>query len=179
MRRDPLLALLLAGLALPSAAAAKDGTQANHYTITLKEGRVADAPGSRGGEIHVESYSWGAIGQNNNVGANETLTVGSARTETASGQAAGKRQHKPLTITKEWGGASPAILQPPDKGSLTVNGSFPNCTVGARYPAADLASASRRYELKDVVVSGCAAGSMSLKYDKVTVRGWDPQPKQQ
>ncbi len=29
----------------------------------------------------------------------------------ATGQASGKRQHKPVTITKEWGAASPQIFQ--------------------------------------------------------------------
>jgi type VI secretion system secreted protein Hcp len=31
--------------------------------------------------------------------------------DVATGQASGKRQHKPITITKEWGAASPQIFQ--------------------------------------------------------------------
>jgi len=32
--------------------------------------------------------------------------------------------------------------------------------------------------LKDVVISNCAADGMSLDYAKVTVKGWNPEPKQ-
>ena len=35
-----------------------------------------------------------------------------------------------------------------------------------------------RYELKDVVISNCAADGMSLDYGKVTVKGWNPSTKQ-
>jgi type VI secretion system secreted protein Hcp len=31
--------------------------------------------------------------------------------DAATGQASGKRQHKPITITKEWGAASPQLFQ--------------------------------------------------------------------
>jgi len=36
--------------------------------------------------------------------------------DVATGQASGKRQHRPITITKEWGAASPQIFQ-----ALTTN----------------------------------------------------------
>src|SRR5580658_5519479 len=39
--------------------------------------------------------------------------------DAATGQAVGKRQHKPIVITKEWGAASPQIYQ-----ALTTNEVF-------------------------------------------------------
>jgi len=35
-----------------------------------------------------------------------------------------------------------------------------------------------RYELKDVVISNCAPGSVTLDYGKVTVKGWNPEKKE-
>ena len=64
-------------------------------------------------------------------------------------------------------------------GNLSVSGKLPGCTVGKRYSGAQFASGSIRYELKDVVISNCAAEGLSLDYGKVTVRGWNPEPKQQ
>ena len=41
----------------------------------------------------------------------EFLYEVTAPRDLATGQATGKRQHKPITITKEWGAASPQIFQ--------------------------------------------------------------------
>ena len=79
-----------------------------------------------------------------------------------------KRQHGSVTISK-----------PLDRGSVTVKGRFPDCLVGATYPTALLQTAAGRYELSDVVISGCAAGGVALNYKKVTVRGWDPAKKEE
>lgn len=48
-----------------------------------------------------------------------------------------------------------------------------------RYPEAVLQTATARYELKDVVISGCAADSVSLNYAKVRVRAWNPSKKEE
>lgn len=64
----------------------------------------------------------------------------------ASGLPTGKRQHKPMTITK-----------PLDKGSVWVRVASPwtGCRVGARYPSLELGDGAKRYVLQDVSVASC------------------------
>ena len=100
------------------------------------------------------------------VGANEKLTVGSGRTE--SGQATGKRVHKPLSAQTYY-----------DAGSVTLSGRFPACRVGAAYNSAAIGHGNGRYEMSDVVVTNCATESISLNFAKVKVRGWDPEKKEE
>jgi hypothetical protein len=59
-------------------------------------------------------------------------------------------------------GSESELTGPPQRGSLTVKASLPGCTVGARYGGAQFAGGSMRYELKDVVISNCAPGSVTL-----------------
>ena len=53
-----------------------------------------------------------------------------------------------------------------------------DCRVGAAFPDAVLHNDAGRYELKDVVISGCARESVALTYKKVTVRAWNPETKE-
>ena len=74
--------------------------------------------------------------------------------------------------------AGPRLFQP---GTLVVRANLPNCTAGTRYAGAQFASggmAGLRYELKDVVISNCAPGEVTLRYGKVTVKGWNPETKE-
>ena len=109
-----------------------------------------------------------ASGDVNNapVGGSETMTLGAGRTETA--QATGKRQHMPIRARMYY-----------DAGGVTIGGRFPACRVGAAFDSAAIGHGSERYEMKDVVITNCAADSMSLNFKKVTVRGWDPEKKEQ
>jgi type VI protein secretion system component Hcp len=100
-------------------------------TVTLKRGMSADAGTESVGGVQV------AVGDVTGDGS-----------PTASGLPTGKRQHKPMSLTA-----------PLDKGSVTVRGRFPVCTVGARYPSLELGGAAARYRLTDVVVTSCASGS--------------------
>ena len=83
---------------------------------------------------------------------------------------------------------------PSAPGSVTVDGSFAACTVGAAYAGAVLQLAGVRYELTDVQITSCPAptptgaptlggerspDSLSLNYAKVKVRGWDPEKKEE
>lgn len=96
-----------------------------------------------------------------------------------TGQAAGQHIHMHQV------GTMPA---PPPKGSLRVRAKFPGCTVGARYPAAELSGAGTRYTLTDIIITGCAAApaagaappmdEVSLDYARVQVRGWNPETKE-
>lgn len=110
--------------------------------------------------------------------------------DTASGQASGKRQHRPVTITKEWENSKPAVTEkrqhgwvtvskPIEKGSLSFRGQLPGCAVGTSYPRGELVTPTARYELQNILISGCAADSVSLNYAKVKVRGWNPETKEE
>lgn len=88
--------------------------------------------------------------------------------DAASGQATGKRMHKPLMIYDE----------PLAAGSLTLRASVPGCTPGDRYAGAQFAAGNKLYELRDVVISGCAPNGVLLNYRKVTVKGWNPETKE-
>jgi hypothetical protein len=82
---------------------------------------------------------------------------------------------------------------PPVDGSITVDGSFPGCMVGSRYANAVLRGPGVRYVMTDVQIINCPTaagaarsslageymrGSLSLSYKKVTVRGWNPEKKE-
>jgi type VI protein secretion system component Hcp len=89
------------------------------------------------------------------IGENSTATAGGVRVAVgdvdgdgraeASGQATGKRMHKPLRLSA-----------PLATGSVTMRGKFPGCMVGARYPTMRLGNAARRYTLQDAVITSCA-----------------------
>ncbi len=59
--------------------------------------------------------------------------------DSASGQASGKRMHRPPIV----------------RGSVTLAGNFPSCTVGAAYEDAVLQVADARYRFEDVVITAC------------------------
>lgn len=96
----------------------------------------------------------------------------------ASGQATGKRQHKPMVAHGYYDQAAPS-----PSGSLTVLASGASCRVGARYPTLTLSGRGKNYVLQDVEVADCnAAGGtdtqLTLVYRKVTVKGWNPEKKE-
>lgn len=125
------------------------------------------------------------------VGASEKMTVDGGRTETASGQATGKRQHMPIrsrTYVNQT--AAPAekrqhgwnsVSKPLDRGAIRVKVKFPwvDCRVGTRFPAALLENATGTHELTDVTVASCTQDSFALNYAKVKVRGWNPEKKEE
>lgn len=107
-------------------------------------------------------------------GANETITIGGGRTETASGQATGKRQHMPIRTRAYYD-------KPQGEGSVWIRVSTPwaACRAGARYPSLSLTGAAEAYVLDDVTVARCGGGEVALTYKKVTVRAWDPKKKEE
>jgi hypothetical protein len=106
--------------------------------------------------------------------------IASDPSEPASGQATGKRQHKPLLMRGYYDQAPP-----PARGNLTVLASGAPCRIGARYPSLSLSGGGKDYLLQDVRVAACgdtAAGpeeQITFVYGRVTVRGWDPKSRQQ
>lgn len=73
------------------------------------------------------------------------------------GAASTGRQHKPLTIKKEWDASSAPLARPLAKGSVWVRVATPwaGCREGTRYPTLELGEGSERYILQDVAVASC------------------------
>jgi type VI protein secretion system component Hcp len=74
---------------------------------------------------------------------------------------AAKRQHRPVTITKEWDASTPQLAKPLEKGSVWVRVATPwtACRVGARYPSLELGDGTKRHVLQDVTVASCGGSS--------------------
>ncbi|HEV2044828.1 MAG TPA: hypothetical protein VGR05_09135 [Sphingomicrobium sp.] len=122
--------------------------------------------------------------RDDSIGGSKKMTVDGGRTETASGQATGKRQHKPLRTRAYVDQSAPAgetarfnpkeisvakrvawqgVSQPLDRGAVRVKVKLPwvGCRVGAHYPALMLGGGAQRYELQDAIVTSCGARSAS------------------
>jgi type VI protein secretion system component Hcp len=143
----------------------------------------ADAPPPSGGgnnEMRMEDSAGGGHQQSRSghsmLGASERVTVGGSQTE--SGQATGKRQHQPLIARGYYDQATP-----PPRGTLTILASASACRVGARYPSLTLDGRGKSYLLQNLQIVECTdAGpqqQVTFVYGKVTVRGWDPEKKEQ
>jgi hypothetical protein len=181
-----LCALAAAAVAVPAFAASAD-----YY---LKLGDVkggAAAKAGAGKQLEILSWSWGeagswdgtikgaaSAGKYGAVGGmhRDDSVAGDARADaavTAPRDAAGmpteKRQHGWVTVSKAL-----------DRGAVRVKVKFPwlDCKVGAAFPDAVLQNDAGRYEFENVLISGCAADSVTLDYAKVRVRGWDPEKKE-
>lgn len=155
-----LASLLVA--AAPSAAA----PAADYY---LKLGAVqgersATAPS---GEIEINAWSWGAT----NSGAMSGGTgQGAGKMQAGGGKAQGVMGATAAAGDDDADGrkrvdkATPLIARAPASGRLTLRGALPACAVGTRYADAVVGDGSSRVELKDVVISSCAADGWSLNY---------------
>ena len=117
----------------PRQTTAADGVQ----VAAGEESATAGAGGGSGGG------GGGGAGKVSMQDMNVTTNVASPG-DAASGMPTGKRQHGSVTITK-----------PLDRGSVTVHGNLPGCTVGAAYADAVLQTPATRYELKEVMISSC------------------------
>ena len=133
-----------------------------------------------------------AIGVGELQGGDVEAEVTTLPAAAASGTPTGKRQHKPITITKPVDKATPKLLEAaakgkvfqaePARGSGSLVAMVPTgtCRAGARYATAEFGTGSRVYKLEDVIVSGCSAvasgggsnarpmESLSLNYAKVS-----------
>jgi len=95
------------------------------------------------------------------LGASDKLTAGGSQTE--SGQATGKRQHKPLRARIYYDqpqGTGPGIL--------SVKASLPGCTVGRRYGGMQFAGGGKTYRLRDVRVESCGGGTSAAPTERIT-----------
>ncbi len=93
-------------------------------------------------------------GSQSATGAEKFGAVAGMHRDSSSGQATGKRQHKPIRARGYYDSAAPLAA-----GSLTIAGTFPGCTVGTRYPSLTLAGRGKRYTLQDAIITSCARGT--------------------
>ena len=133
--------------------------------------------------IEILSYSWGANGTRapdvDGNGASDALTDGLllVRYAVPPGPAAsgsGKVKLNEFTIKKATDTASPSGVR---VAAGDVTGA-PACTVGQRYGGAQFRIGGKLYQLSDVVVADCMPDAISLRYGKVTVKGWNPERKE-
>lgn len=152
-----LCALVAAAVAAPALAASAD------YYLKLGDvkGGLAAKAGA-GQQMEILSWSWGAA-----VSAKYGAVAGAHRDDGLN--PAEKRQHGWIPLSK-----------PLDRGAVRVKVKFPwlDCKVGAAFPDAVLQNDAGRYELENVLISGCAPDSVTLDYAKVKVRDWDPEKKE-
>lgn len=104
--------------------------------------------------------------------------------DAASGMPTGKRQHGEVKFSKTLDKSSPLLGRGASrpllaKGGLKLAAALPGCAVGTRYTEGTLEGGGMRYELKDILITSCAAGQLGLNYAKVIVRGWDPKKKEE
>lgn len=90
--------------------------------------------------------------------------------EAASGLPTGKRQHKPVVVTKPIDKASPLLVPvSAGAGALHVKAEMPGCEVGARYPHMLVGDdeVGKEVRLEGVTITECASEEFSLNYEKV------------
>jgi hypothetical protein len=177
-----MCAFVAAALATPALAPTPAYAASADYYLKLGDvkGESAARSGS-GKQIEILSWSWGETmagdWDGTIKGAASTAKFGAvagAHRDDSLNPAAGtpteKRQHGWVTVSK-----------PLDRGAVRVKVKFPwlDCRVGAVVPDAVLQNDAGRYELKDAIITGCAADGVSLNYAKVIVRGWDPAKKEE
>lgn len=147
-------------LAFPPAASA-----AGYLKIGDIKGESTDA--AHGGEIEILSWSWG-----------ETSEARSAEpATTASGLPTGKRQHKPLVITKPVDKSSPKLAEAIAKGRV-----FPQTVVSV--PDKERGKGYLTYTLKNVVITSYSTSgdadsvpteTLSLNYEEIKTTRTDPK----
>jgi hypothetical protein len=168
----PISTLKLAGFsvaAMAMFAAAGAAAAAADYYLKLGDikGEVAAKAGS-GKHIEIMSWSWGPT-----MAGNWDGTINSATSTAKFGTVGG--MHRDESVNAD-GRTEAAMVAPLDRGAVRVKVRFPwlECKVGAAFPDAVLQNEAGRYELQEVIISGCTPDGVALNYAKVTVRGWDP-----
>jgi type VI secretion system secreted protein Hcp len=91
-------------------------------------GSAAGDPDAAAGTVAVTGQKQGSFGNSPMVLIGMSHEIVSPR-DAASGQATGKRQHKPFTIVKEWDKATPLLLN-----ALTTNENLTSVLIGLSKP---------------------------------------------
>lgn len=173
MRKTVLATVVASGVLL----AATASLAASDYYLKI-EGVEGEAARAQPETIELSSWSFGA--SNSGVVAPR---------DAASGMATGKRQHKPMTVTKPVEASTPLLRESPtrptpaavDSGAAaevrTVTFSVPEpgnastvalarmCASGKHIRSAVLSSPSGRYQLQDAVITSCAVAGNERRYE--------------
>jgi len=190
IRVNPRLSRLLLGTAFAAALCIPASpAPSGEVFVKVPPGSTA-AKDDHKDHIEILSYSWGAaansdmvlkgskIGENTPAPAARGIDIARVDGEiinpaapAASGLPTGKRQHKPMTMTMELGRGSV---------SLQTRSPWPACKVGTQYPELELGDGANAYKLQDAMITSCASDRVSLNYaKKVTVKGWNPEKKEE
>ncbi|HUE79402.1 MAG TPA: type VI secretion system tube protein Hcp [Sphingomicrobium sp.] len=181
------LALALAVSAAPAAAAAY--IKFGDIKGEVQAWSWGETQTTRGGNVEFEWKVEEGESAAPRPGGTEDINIGVGELQQSAGTPTGKRQHKPMAVTKPVDKATPKLAEavakgkvfnseprPDQQGMLAVKVPAGTCVVGARYPNAEFGTGGRVYRLADVVVSGCSPSSggdarpmesMSLNYAKV------------
>lgn len=172
------LSRVSAAIALSFALAAAPAFAAGYLKLGDIKGDVSEK--GHGGEIHVESFSWGATQAGTGRGAGKVSVHDISVTKNSDKLAAGgKDGAKGGNVEFEWkveeGESAPP--RPGSGGSFKALVPAGSCKVGTRYPNAEFGTGGRVYQLTGVVVTGCSAArsdgsipteTLSLNFDKIT-----------
>jgi type VI protein secretion system component Hcp len=168
MRTSPLATwvAVCGSIFIASAASA-----ASDYLLKIEGVEGENSAQSGGGQIEVSSYSWGVNQQ----------SAMSPR-DVATGQASGKRQHKPVTVisatattttTATERAAAPEATEQktlsivvPEPGNETTAQLVRMCATGKHIKKATLTGPDNaHYELENVLVSSCAVSGNQRKIE--------------
>jgi type VI protein secretion system component Hcp len=163
VRKTVLSTVVISGVLL----AATASLAASDYYI--KFDGVDGESKSRAKAETIELQSW-------SFGTSQASVV--APRDAASGLATGKRQHKPMTVTKPIEADAAARVATPAAGEIrTVTFAVPEpgdastaqlarlCASGKPVKSAVLNGPDGRYQMKDVVVSSCAVNGNERRYE--------------
>ena len=172
MRKTVLATVVVSGVLL----AATASIAASDYYLKIEGVEGETATPSKAETIELQSWSFGA----------SQAGVVSPR-DAASGLPTGKRQHKPVTITKPVEASTPLLRESPTRPTAsvapaqaevqTVSFSVPEpgdastaklarmCASGKHIKSAVLSSPNGRYQLTDAVITSCAVAGNERKYE--------------
>lgn len=196
MTSAPRLSRVSAAIAIAFALAAQPALAAGYLKLGDIKGESSDR--GHGGQIEIESWSWGetrAVGRSR---ATNSFASGVEREMKESGEKGGTEdinigvgELQEVTISKSMDKSTPKLLEsavkgkvfasPAPRGSLTTLVPAGTCRVGARYPKATLDTGTMQFEMENVMVSSCSAHSggssemrpmesISLNYGKIVWR---------
>jgi type VI protein secretion system component Hcp len=168
MRTSPLATWVAVCGSIFIASAAR---AASDYLLKIEGVDGESTTQSGGGQIEVSSYSWG-VNQQSSVSPRDVST----------GQASGKRQHKPLTVISREATTSTTVTERaaapeateektlsivvPEPGNETTAQLVRLCATGKHIKKATLTGPDNaRYELENVLVSSCAATGNQRKIE--------------
>lgn len=158
-----------------AASASSAGHEAAH--VVQQRGGATEQAGDKDHDKWIDVLSWSTPQPVEKARVAERLrhrdravSSEAATRDAASGMASGKRQHKPLTVTKPIDKASP--LKIPTRsgaGSITLKRGLADCTPGTRYPHILVGddAVGREVTLEDVTVASCAREEVTFNYAKI------------